>query len=67
MGHLSFTVEVFDDTRPGCHRLADFSQLPVAISAAKHALDDERTTLAVVRDRQGVLVFAVDRVREWTE
>ena len=68
MGHssLTFSVETLDSYRHGPHRLGEFRTLPVAVAAAKHALDDERVTLAVVRDREGVMVFAVDRIREWT-
>lgn len=64
---LSFTVEVFDSLRPGSHRLADFQQLPTACTAARLALDDTRVSLAVVRDRDGVMRFAVDRRREWSD
>ena len=63
---LSYTVEVLDGVHHGSHRLADFQRLPVAIKAAKRALDDRRVTLAVVKDRAGVMVYATDRRREWT-
>ena len=64
---LAFTVEILDETHHGPHRLADFAQLPVAISAAKHALDDRRVRMAVVRDRSGTMVYATDQAgQEWT-
>ena len=64
---LSFTVESFDAAHPDGHRLADFQRLDPAIRAAKIALDDKRVTLAVVKDRDGVMVYAVDKRRDWTE
>ena len=64
---LSYVVEVLDDAHHGSHRLADFARLDPAIRAAKLALDDKRVTLAVVRDRAGVMVYAVDRNRDWSD
>ena len=67
MGHLAFSVETFSTCRHGAHRLGDFSRLPVAIRAAKLSLEDERVTLAVVRDRAGIMVYAADNRREWPQ
>jgi hypothetical protein len=58
---LSYTVEVLDDDHYGSHRLADFARLPVAVRAAKLALGDRRVTLAVVRARDGAMVYTADR------
>ncbi|MEX2251094.1 MAG: hypothetical protein WD895_03370 [Acidimicrobiia bacterium] len=63
---LSYTVEVLDGVHHGSHRLADFRGLDPAIRAARIALDDSRVSLALVRDRAGVMRFCTDRRREWS-
>lgn len=64
---LSFTVESFDVAHPGGHRLADFARLDPAIRAAKLAFDDHGVSMAVVRDREGAVVFVADAAgEEWT-
>lgn len=65
MGLFAYHVETYRDARR--HDLGDFRTLDRARKAARHALDSPRTTLAVVRDADGVLVFATDGAKEWTE
>jgi len=60
---LTWTVETDDGTR--LHRLADFARLDRAKSAARHALAGRDVTLAVVKDRDGALVYATDGVEVW--
>jgi hypothetical protein len=63
---LAFTVEVLDASHHTPHRIADFARLQPAIGAAKRALDDPRVTVAIVKNSEGVMVYAADnRAREW--
>lgn len=63
MGFLPYTVESFDGSRR--HTLGDFRRFKPATSAARRALLSPRTTLAVVRDADGVMVYATDGEKEW--
>ena len=65
MGLFAYSVETLDAARHSPHLLGEFRHLHVAIRAARHALDDRRVNLAIVKDSEGVLRFVVDRHREW--
>ena len=64
---LAWTVETLDASHHSPHRLAEFARLGVAVKAARRALDDERVSLAIVRDRAGIMVYATDRRRQWSQ
>ena len=64
---LSYSVEVLDDVHHGTHRVADFARLPAAIRACKLAIQDERVSVAVVKDRDGMMVYCADNRREWPQ
>jgi hypothetical protein len=60
---FEYVVSVVDD---GHHRhLADFARLRPAIAAARMALNRKTVTLAVVKNGEGVMVFAADPSKEW--
>ena len=61
---LPFDVVVFEGAIQ--HDLGDFRRLEPACAAARLALTRPSNTLAVVKDRDGCLVYAVDRSKEWT-
>jgi hypothetical protein len=61
--HLPFAVTVFEGALQ--HDIGDFRRLEPAKSAARLSLTRPANTMAVVRDRDGALIFAVDRRREW--
>ena len=65
MGRLSlpFDVTVFEGDIS--HELGSFRRLEPAKAAARLALTRPSNTLAVVKDRDGTLVYAVDRAKEW--
>jgi hypothetical protein len=63
---LPFAVDTFDADAHS-HRLGEFARLPVAISAARHSLEDQRIRLAVVKDAHGVMVYAADTRAEWSD
>jgi hypothetical protein len=64
MGLFPFYVETFD-TSSHSHRLGDFAQLTTASAAARHALEHPSTVLAVVKDTDGVMVYAADGSKEY--
>jgi hypothetical protein len=72
---LSYSVEVLDDVHHGTHRVAAFSRFPAAIRACKLAIRDERVTVALVKDRDGMMlkdrdgmmVYCADSRREWPQ
>lgn len=63
MGFLPFTLQTFDGSRR--NDVGDFRRLSAATAAASRAVENPRTTLAVVRDADGVLVFATDGEQTW--
>ena len=60
---LPYAVTVFEDGRS--HDLGDFRRLEPACAAARLALTRPSNTLAVVKDRDGTLVYAVTGDAEW--
>lgn len=63
---LTYAVEVDDGSR--MRWVGDFRTLDDAVNAARHATDDPRARLAVVKDNhRGVMVYSTDGVREWEE
>ena len=64
---LTYVVEVLDDVHHGTHRVADFSRLQPAIRAAKLAIQDQRVSVALVKDRDGMMVYCADNRREWPQ
>lgn len=64
MGLFPYLVETFDGSRR--HVLAEFRTLDRARKAARLSVDSPKVTLAVVRDSEGVMVYATDGVKTWT-
>jgi hypothetical protein len=62
--HLPYAVIVFEGALQ--HDLGSFRRLDPAKSAARLSLTRPSNSLAVVKDRDGALVFCVDRRKEWT-
>ena len=61
---LSYAVETYDGDR--FRLMAEFRTLQRACSAARHAVTG-RIVLAVVKDRDGKLVYAANPSKEWRE
>lgn len=61
---LAFTVETFD-TSSRRHTVGHFRSRSAACSCARLTLVSPRVTLAVVKDNDGAMVYAIDRDQEW--